>query len=151
MYFLSEIIQNKVLIIAIIAWLVAQILKVIFTLILEKKIDFMRFVGAGGMPSSHSAFSMALTTTIGKIYGWSSPIFAISLSFSLIVMYDAAGVRRAAGEQARILNKIIYDLQNHRKIIEGRLKELIGHTPKQVIVGALLGIAISNLLYKVFY
>ncbi len=151
MHFFSEIVQNKVLMIAIIAWFIAQVFKVFLTLFLEKNLDFTRFVGSGGMPSSHSSFSMALTTAIGKLYGWSSPIFAVSLSFSLIVMYDAAGVRRAAGEQARILNKMIYDLQTHKKITEERLKELIGHTPKQVIAGALLGIIIANLFYEVFY
>lgn len=147
MHFFSEFVQNKVLMIAISAWFIAQVFKVFLTLLLEKKLDFTLFIGSGGMPSSHSSFSMALTTAVGKLYGWSSPIFAISLSFSLIVMYDAAGVRRAAGEQARILNKMIYD----KKITEERLRELIGHTPKQVIAGALLGITIANLFYEIFY
>lgn len=147
MGFFSEIIGNKALIIAMVAWLVAQVLKVILTLMREKRLDFTRFVGSGGMPSSHSSFSMALTTSIGKMHGWDSSIFAISLSFSLIVMYDAAGVRRAAGQQARILNKIIYDFQKNKKVKEERLKELLGHTPKQVIMGALLGIIISNLFF----
>lgn len=147
MGFFSEIIGNKALIIAMVAWLVAQVLKVILTLMREKRLDFTRFVGSGGMPSSHSSFSMALTTSIGKMHGWDSSIFAISLSFSLIVMYDAAGVRRAAGQQARILNKIIYDFQKNKKVKEERLKELLGHTPKQVIMGALLGIMISNLFF----
>ncbi len=147
LYFLSELFQNKVLIIAILAWFVAQILKVLITLVKEKKFDFTRFVGSGGMPSSHSSFSMALTTSIGKMYGWSSPLFAVSLSFSLIVMYDAAGVRRAAGKQAEILNKIVHDIHDNKKITEERLKELIGHTPKEVIMGALLGVIMANLMY----
>lgn len=147
MRFFNEIIENKVLIVAVIAWFVAQALKVILTLIREKRLDFTRFVGSGGMPSSHSSFSMALTTSIGKLHGWDSSIFAVSLSFSLIVMYDAAGVRRAAGQQAKILNKIIYDFHKNKKIREERLKELLGHTPKQVIMGALLGIVISNLFF----
>lgn len=147
MHFLSEFFQNKVLIIAILAWFVAQVLKVLITLIKEKKFDFTRFVGSGGMPSSHSSFSMALTTSIGKMYGWSSPLFAVSLSFSLIVMYDAAGVRRAAGKQAEILNKIVHDIHDNKKITEERLKELIGHTPKEVIMGAVLGVFMANILY----
>ena len=147
MHFFSELFQNKVLIIAILAWFVAQVLKVLITLIKEKKFDFTRFVGSGGMPSSHSSFSMALTTSIGKMYGWSSPLFAVSLSFSLIVMYDAAGVRRAAGKQAEILNKIVHDIHANKKITEERLKELVGHTPKEVIMGAILGVIIANLLY----
>lgn len=147
MHFLSELFQNKVLIIAFIAWFIAQLLKVLITLFTEKRFDFTRFVGSGGMPSSHSSFSMALTTAIGKMYGWSSPIFAMALSFSLIVMYDAAGVRRAAGKQAEILNKIVHDRRYDKKITEERLKELIGHTPKEVIMGALLGVIMANLLY----
>src|SRR5690554_40081 len=109
--------------------------------------DFTRFVGSGGMPSSHSSFSMALTTTIGKMYNWDSPLFAVSLAFALIVMYDAAGVRRAAGKQAIILNKIIHDIHENKKLTEERLKELIGHTPIEVFMGALLGILVANLLY----
>ena len=147
MHFSRELLQNKVLIIAFLAWFVAQLLKVLITLVMEKRFDFTRFVGSGGMPSSHSSFGMALTTSIGKMYGWSSPIFAIALSFSLIVMYDAAGVRRAAGKQAEILNKMVHDIQFNKKLTEERLKELIGHTPKEVIMGALLGVIMANLLY----
>lgn len=145
MGFFNELIQNKVLMIAIIAWFVAQVIKVILSIIKNKEVDFTRFVGSGGMPSSHSSFSMALTTSIGKIYGWSSPLFAVSLSFSLIVMYDAAGVRRAAGKQAEILNKIVHDIHSNKKITEERLIELLGHTPIEVFVGALLGIIIANI------
>jgi acid phosphatase family membrane protein YuiD len=145
--FFSEIVQNKVLIIAVVAWFIAQALKVIITLLQEKKMDFTRFVGSGGMPSSHSSFSMALTTAIGKMYGWDSPLLAVSLAFALIVMYDAAGVRRAAGKQAHLLNKIIHDIHENKKITEERLKELIGHTPIEVFMGAVLGIIIANILY----
>lgn len=147
MHFLSEIIQNKALIIAVVAWFIAQALKVIITLLQDKKMDFTRFVGSGGMPSSHSSFSMALTTTIGKMYNWDSPLFAVSLAFALVVMYDAAGVRRAAGKQAYLLNKIIHDIHENRKITEERLKELIGHTPIEVFMGALLGILVANIIY----
>ncbi|MCR1898002.1 divergent PAP2 family protein [Irregularibacter muris] len=147
MEFFNGIIRNRALNVAILSWFIAQALKVIITLIQEKKFDFTRFMGSGGMPSSHSSFSMGLTTTIGKMYGWDSPIFAISLSFALIVMYDAAGVRRAAGKQAKILNKMIYDIHASKKLTEERLKELLGHTPKEVFMGALLGIIIANLIY----
>lgn len=146
MDFFSEIIQNKALSVAVTSWLVAQVIKVVLTLIQDRKFDFTRFVGSGGMPSSHSSFSMGLTTSIGILYGWSSPVFAVSLSFALIVMYDAAGVRRAAGKQAEIINKMIHDVQAKKKITEERLKELIGHTPVEVFFGALLGIIIANLM-----
>ena len=147
MHFFNQIVQNKALIIAIVAWFIAQVLKVIITLLQEKKIDFTRFVGSGGMPSSHASFSMALTTVIGKMHHWDSPLFAISLAFALVVMYDAAGVRRATGIQASLLNKIIHDIHENKKITEERLKELIGHTPIEVFMGALLGILIANILY----
>ncbi len=101
-----------------------------------------RFVGAGGMPSSHSAFVMSLTSVLGKEFGWDDPMVALSLAFSLVVMYDAAGVRRAAGKQAQILNKIIDEMQKGNTISDEkeRLKELLGHTPVEVLAGGLLGL-----------
>jgi len=146
MNFFSQIMHNKVLMIALISWTVAQFLKVILSLIKTKKFDLERLVGAGGMPSSHSAFVMALATAMGKSKGWSSPIFAIALSFAMVVMYDAAGVRRASGKQAEILNIMIREVIEHKGLKEERLKELIGHTPVEVIVGGLLGIIIANML-----
>ncbi len=122
------------------AWVIAQILKVIITTIYEKKIDFSRMYGAGGMPSAHSALVTSMTTCIGKIYGFDAPIFAVSCIFSMIVMYDAAGVRRAAGKQAAAINMLFLhaDLR-----FDEQLKELLGHTPLQVLCGAILGVIVG--------
>lgn len=128
------------------AWFIAQILKIILTYYSSKKLDLTRFVGSGGMPSSHTSLVMALSTSIGKLYGWDSAIFAVSLCFAFVVMYDAAGVRRAAGTQARLLNIIIEDLAHNKPIEHEKLKELIGHTPKEVLAGAVLGILIGNIM-----
>ncbi len=146
MSFYSKILQNRVLISCMTAWFIAQTLKIIFSLYKDKKLDLTRFVGSGGMPSSHTSFVMSLATSVGKINGWESPDFAISLVLAFIVMYDAAGVRRAAGNQAKILNLIINDLAQHKPLGEEKLKELLGHTPKEVLAGALLGIVIANIL-----
>ena len=132
--------ENTVFWSAFLAWLVAQILKGLLSLIRHKKMDFRRFVGAGGMPSSHSAFVSALATGVGLTDGWDSTNFALALVFSLVVMYDAAGVRLAASKQARVLNKMVQELFDEREFHHERLKELIGHTPVEVIVGAVLGI-----------
>lgn len=145
MTFYRGIFQNKVLISCMVAWFIAQTLKILLSLYKDKKLDLTRFVGAGGMPSSHTAFVMSLATSVGKINGWDSPSFAISIVLAFIVMYDAAGVRRAAGKQAKILNIIINDLAQHKPLGEEKLKELLGHTPVEVLAGALLGIIIANI------
>lgn len=146
MNFFVKIMNNKVLIACFTAWFIAQMLKIMLTFYSSKKIDLTRFVGSGGMPSSHTSSVMALSTSVGKMYGWDSAIFAVSLCFAFVVMYDAAGVRRAAGNQARILNKIIEDLAHNKPLANERLKELIGHTPKEVLAGAVLGILIGNIM-----
>jgi acid phosphatase family membrane protein YuiD len=145
MYILDGIKNNNVLWASLLAWFIAQSLKVIHSLIVDGRFNVWRFVGSGGMPSSHSSFVMGLTTSIGKLHGWDSTIFALSLCMALIVMYDAAGVRRAVGKQAIILNKMIEDLHKKRekKLTEQRLKELVGHTPVEVFAGAILGIIIG--------
>ena len=142
----KDILDNRVLLIALLACLVAQILKVIFELVTHGKVNIRVLVTTGGMPSAHSALVTALATGVGQTLGWASPDFAVAAVFAIIVMYDAAGVRQAAGKQARILNQIIDELfQEHPKFNEDRLKELLGHTPVQVIVGSSLGIVISCL------
>jgi uncharacterized protein len=144
--FLTAIGQNKVLWVSMLAWFIAQSLKVVHTLIVDKRFNILRFVGSGGMPSSHSSFVMSLTTAIGKVHGYDSSLFALSLGFALVVMYDAAGVRYAVGRQAIILNQMMEDYQHHRKdrkLTEHRLKELIGHTRYEVVAGAVLGIAVA--------
>lgn len=144
MNFISGVISNKAITVPVLSWLIAQVLKVAFVFLKDKKFDFTRFVGSGGMPSSHSSFIVALAVTLGRKHGWDSSYFAISLAISLIVMYDAAGVRRAAGKQAKVLNKMIYSF-NDMIEFEGRLKELIGHSPVEVVAGALLGIIVGLL------
>lgn len=136
--------KENVIVTCILSWFIAQLLKVIFTLIKDKRIDFRRFVGAGGFPSSHSSLVTSLATAVGLIKGFGGTEFAITTVFALVVMYDAAGVRRAAGQQARILNKIVEEWE-HADFAktDKRLKELLGHTPKEVFAGAILGIVIA--------
>ena len=143
----QRLLHNNIIWISLLAWFIAQVLKVIFSLILNKKLDIRRFIGAGGMPSSHSALVVSLATSIGRIEGYDSSLFALAATFSLIVMYDAAGVRRAAGKQAAVLNEIVQQIQDHKGVSEEKLKELLGHTPIEVIAGALLGFVISRLFF----
>ncbi len=135
--------QYKYLIIPLLTWFFIQSFKVIWELIATKKLNFKRIIGAGGMPSSHSAIVMVLTTMIGREYGITSPIFAMSLIFSAVVMYDAAGVRRAAGKQAKLLNKIVSTPGLTNIQMQEKLVEVLGHTPIQVIVGATIGIIVG--------
>lgn len=138
------IMGNSIFTTSLLAWFIAQLLKVIFVLVSQKRMDFSRFIGAGGMPSSHSAFVVSLATSIGRHVGTESAIFAVALAFALVVMYDASGVRRAAGHQARILNKLVEQWgKKDPHFVEEQLKELLGHTPFEVLVGAMLGIAIA--------
>lgn len=142
----NSLLHNDIMWSAGMAWFVAQTLKVIITLVFERRLNFRRFVGAGGMPSAHSAFVSALATAVGIKTGWNSTISAVALVLALVVMYDAAGVRYAVGKQAEVLNRIIDDLYKGGTVQQGRLKELLGHTPKEVIVGALLGILVARLM-----
>jgi uncharacterized protein len=142
----SQIFHNQVLVVALLACFTAQGLKLIIELIRDRKVNFRYLVTTGGMPSAHSALVGALAAGIGQTMGWSSP----DCLFAVIVMYDAAGVRQAAGKQARLLNQITDELfQDGHNFNEEKLKELLGHTPFQVLVGLMLGIAISMLSYKV--
>lgn len=137
------ILGNSVLNAALVSWFIAQFAKVIIVLIIEKKINFKKFIEAGGMPSSHSALVVALTTEVAQKHGFDSTLFAMAAVFSLVVMYDAAGVRRAAGRQAKALNKLIEEFYVERPRVDERLKELLGHTPIEVLVGAMLGLVIG--------
>ncbi len=146
----SEIFHNQILVVALLACFTAQGLKVIIELIKDRTVNFRHLVSTGGMPSAHSALVGALATGIGQTMGWSSPEFAIACLFAVIVMYDAAGVRQAAGKQAKILNQITDELfQDEHNLNEEKLKELLGHTPFQVVVGLVLGITISMLSYRI--
>ena len=135
--------QYRYLITPFAVWFGIQLFKLIWDLVETKKFNFKRILGAGGMPSSHSAVVTSLTTMIGRAYGIESPIFAIAVVFSIVVMYDAAGVRRAAGKQAELLNKIVETPGLTGVEVSGKLVEVLGHTPKQVFVGALIGIIVG--------
>ena len=136
-------ITNKYIYVPIILWACIQTFKVIYDLVTTKKFNFKRILGAGGMPSSHSAVVTSIATLIGKYQGVDSAIFGLALMFALVVMYDACGVRRAAGKQARILNKILETPGLTTVEVQGKLIEALGHTPIQVFVGALLGIIVG--------
>ena len=147
MSYLQQLISNSVLITALIGWFAAQVLKMILVWD-KKKFDFKRIIGSGGMPSSHSSFVMALTMSIGFTQGFDSVAFAISAVMSFVVMYDAAGVRRSAGQPAAILNKLVESVMNADfSKTEKRLKELLGHTPIEVFAGAILGVIIAIIRY----
>ena len=137
---LEFIVKYQYLTIPFISWVTAQALKFFFDLISTRQIDFRRLVGSGGMPSSHSALVVSLATVIGISEGVESAAFGLATAFALVVMYDAAGVRRAAGKQATILNRMFHHGKGEFHLDE-ELKELIGHTPVEVIAGALLGLA----------
>ncbi|MGF1603652.1 MAG: divergent PAP2 family protein [Thermosynechococcaceae cyanobacterium] len=140
----GDIVFNWVLLVSFAASLTAQLLKLIIEFAINRKINFRVLLETGGMPSSHSALVTALATAVGLASGWDSVEFAIATIFAIIVMYDAAGVRQAAGKQARILNQIVDEMfQENPEFNEDRLKELLGHTPVQVIVGSILGVAIA--------
>ncbi|MGD1854226.1 MAG: divergent PAP2 family protein [Leptolyngbyaceae cyanobacterium] len=141
----NEIFQNHVLVVSLVACLTAQLLKLIIEVIQNHRLNFRVLVETGGMPSSHSALVTALSCGVGQTIGWSSPAFALTSVFAVIVMYDAAGVRQAAGKQARVLNQIVDEFFNEHELQEDRLKELLGHTPVQVIAGAALGVFIGLL------
>lgn len=139
------LIHNTVFMSAATGWLVAQVLKTIIYACINRKFEAERLVGSGGMPSCHSATVCALTTASGMVYGLGSFEFAISAILAIIVMYDARGVRRETGIQAQVINEMITFFQHMGKPLsyEEKLKEFVGHTPLQVIVGAILGILIA--------
>lgn len=145
---LIEFSKNYVVYAVLLAWLFAQILKVLLGIVREKRFNFMWFVGTGGMPSSHAAGVSALATSIGLYAGFNTPVFAMSLLFTIVVLFDAQGVRRASGKQAEILNKILDDIYWRKKIQEDRLKELLGHTPIEILAGVAIGIFMSLLCYR---
>ena len=146
----NEFLGNQILISAVLGWTVAQFLKTVIDMVINKSFNPERIFGSGGMPSSHSATVCALTTASGMKYGVGSFEFAISFVLSMIVMYDAMGVRRETGKQAKILNLIMeqdwFNLNNQE--IQKRLKEFVGHTPLQVAAGAALGIILAFVVHQ---
>lgn len=141
------LLHNYVLIVALTAWLTAQVMKTILWFIVTKRFNPERLVGAGGMPSAHSATVCSMMIAIAKTSGLSSPEFAIAFVLAFVVMYDAMGVRRAAGEQAKVLNRMLEkQVEEDEKMQTPELKEFLGHTPLQVLCGSLLGILIAMII-----
>jgi len=145
---MNSIFNNKILIITVSVWAIAQVIKVVVGIIREKRFNFRWFIGTGGMPSSHAAGAAALATSTGLYVGWASPMFALATVFALVTMFDAQGVRRSAGHQASILNQILDDMYWKGKIKTEKLFELVGHTPLQVLSGALLGCFLAMFFYQ---
>ncbi|KAL8263467.1 hypothetical protein R6Q59_021597 [Mikania micrantha] len=141
--FVATLAANPTFVSGFFAWLIAQSLKVVLHFYFEKKLDLRIMCSSGGMPSSHSSLCTALTTSVAICHGAADSLFPVCLGFSLIVMYDAIGVRRHAGMQAEVLNLIVEDLFQAHPISKRKLKELLGHTPSQVIAGALLGFLVA--------
>ena len=153
MELIVSLFSNYPLVAALSSWAAAQIIKIIIVLIYYKDdLSAKLFYASGGMPSSHAASVCALSMSIALKYGLGDPLFAIAAMFSLIVIYDAAGVRRSAGEQAKKLNELITHLSDENQIPEDQkmVREVLGHTPLQVVVGSLLGILISVLLNFIY-
>lgn len=143
--FINFYTQYRYLIVPFFTWIGIQLFKVIWDYVATKKLNIKRLWGSGGMPSAHSAVVVSLTTMIGKSQGVTSPIFAISFVFALVVLYDACGVRYETGKQAHVLNEIISnpDFEIENFTFNGKLEELVGHTPVQVLVGAFIGFIIG--------
>lgn len=143
-----ELFENKILIAAGLSWMLAQIFKTLITLAMTKKFSPERMFGAGGMPSAHSAMVCSLTMGIAHTCRVSSPEFALSVAFMAVVIYDATGVRRAAGEQAKVINKMVDTLEKTEgsEITDKKLKEYLGHKPVEVLAGAMLGILVWLIL-----
>ncbi len=137
---------NKYIYVPVILWFGIQLFKLLYDLYTTKKFNFKRIMGAGGMPSSHSAVVTSLATLIGRYNGVDSPIFALALIVAFVVMYDACGVRRAAGKQAKVLNEIVNTPGLSNLQVQEKLQEALGHTPTQVFVGFLIGL-IAGLLF----
>ena len=139
----QEFITNKYIYVPLAVWFCIQAFKVIYDLVTTKKFNFKRIMGAGGMPSSHSAVVTSLATLIGKYEGVDTPLFALSFAFAFVVMYDACGVRRAAGKQAALLNKLVETPGLTGVQVSEKLVEVLGHPPVQVFVGALIGVVVG--------
>ncbi len=142
---LIDLINNKAVIAPILAWGLAQIIKLVIDLAKNRRLDFGQLVSSGGMPSAHSATVSALATSLAMLYGLGSPVFAISLIVASVVLYDSAGVRQSVGQQAAVLNRIVRELRERRPMdeLESDLRELIGHTPFEVGAGVIIGIGFA--------
>ena len=148
--FWGGVYANKALWAIALSAFLAQGLKILTGAVRHKKFDFYWLLGTGGMPSSHSAAVVSLTICVAKELGSASPLFALSVLFALITMFDAQTWRRSIGFQAKVLNSIMGDLQEGKKIEDDRLRELVGHTPIEVLVGALVGVLVTFIVYSLF-
>ena len=148
----NELLSNQVLVSAVVGWTVAQVLKTMIDFALNRSINWERMVGSGGMPSSHSATVCGLTTAAAIRYGVGSFEFAVCFVLSLVVMYDATGVRRETGKQAKLLNSILMEnpLKLNAEVLQEKLKEYVGHTPLQVVAGAILGIGLALVINQYY-
>lgn len=151
MIIIKALFSNLPLIAGTVALLVSQTMKVILYYFKDGELNLWHFCEAAGMPSTHSAMSSAMALTVGMVEGFASPVFALAIVFSIIVMYDAMGVRFAAGQQALILNKIIEDIYSEKSGEKEKLKELIGHTPSEVFGGLVLGVTTAIIIYLIVY
>jgi acid phosphatase family membrane protein YuiD len=144
---LKQIIGNQVLFVGLFTWALAQFLKVPIEYILNKRVNWGLWFSSGGMPSSHSALVTSVTFSIGMFYGFETPVFALAFAMAMIVIYDAAGVRREAGRHAERINILINEFFSGQTISEKQLKEVIGHTPAQVVAGVAMGVVVPLLFY----
>ena len=147
---ISALSKNVILMTVSAAWVTAQFLKLLTAIINNEEFHAERLIGAGGMPSSHTSLVVSLASAIGFHDGIDSSLFAIAVVLAGVVMYDAAGVRQAAGKQAMVINQLVRELRAEHKIRDSRLKELLGHTPREVLAGALLGFLIAY-CFHLFY
>jgi len=139
--------RNPIIDCGLLAWFLAQLTKVVLEAVLLRKLDLRRFFTSGGMPSSHSSLVMACTAAIGRLYGIDGPLFALSAILSAIVMYDACNVRRSAGDTARLVNQLLRHMEQlTAEDFTENLREVMGHTPLQVLMGALLGLGVGLLV-----
>jgi len=143
--FLKETFTNKPLAAALLAWFIAQSIKIVRHHIKNGEVDFRLFLSTGGLFSAHCAAVSALAVSIGKIFGWGSGLFAVATVFASVVISDAQGIRKATGKQAEILNQIIEDLYQKKELKITRVKELLGHTAREVFFGIILGILVGIL------
>ena len=151
-FFMEQLLSNYPLMTAVLSWFVAQVLKTAIDAYFNKGINWERMTGSGGMPSSHSSTVVSLAVAIGVSYGVDSTLFALALIFAIVVMYDATGVRRETGKQAVILNRLLLDnpFSWTGEEIDKKLKECVGHTPLQVLMGAILGMLIALIMGDVY-
>jgi uncharacterized protein len=144
----AQLLANRVLWAALLAWSLAQIIKLPLHYLFHREWNWALLLSAGGMPSSHSALVTGAFMAVGLQDGFNTPLFAVAFVLAMIVVYDATGVRRAAGDQARVINLMIDELLTGHPLAEKELKEVLGHTPREVLGGIILGLAIAYLTIK---